>query len=89
MVQERLVYNKEKDLCEVDQFGWIDLRQAYLTHTIPGNVNPEELEFDGDETLDPRNILGRPSSNFDAYEMANILNNEVQNQSQGTSAKAD
>lgn len=66
MIFGDLDFDAAFDVCEVDQIGYVDLRMAYETHTIPGNLNPEDLSYN--EIEDPASITGKPSDIFEAVQ---------------------
>ena len=41
------VFDPDIDICEVDQFGFVDMRQAFLTGTIEGAVAPDDSSYSG------------------------------------------
>lgn len=56
-------YNPSVDREAVDQFGFIDLRKAYLNGAIPGNVNFLDERCNG--IVDPDDVMNRPKDNFE------------------------
>lgn len=71
MIAKNCTYNKDRDLEEVDQIGYVDLRKAFETNTIAGNLDVDTLQFNGIE--DPETIAGKPSSVFDAVQMSHEI----------------
>lgn len=65
------VFDKDKDLFEVDQFGSIDLRLAYLNSSVPENVEVNAEQYNGVE--DARSLIGRATDVFDAIRKANYV----------------
>lgn len=65
------VYQDNVDVGEVDQFGVVDLRSAYVNHAVPENVEISADTFNGVE--DASSLLGRPSDVFDAIRKANYV----------------
>lgn len=63
MVQE-CKYNPEKDIQEVDQFGYVDIAKANATSSIDVQLQLQEERYNGIE--DPRSIGARPSDIFEA-----------------------
>lgn len=57
-------FDKVKDMQEVDQFGYVNLGEAYANGVVEGNLNPDVSEFNGIEH--PESIIGKPSDEFDA-----------------------
>lgn len=66
-------YNPEVDIQEVDQFGWINLRDAFINGTIPGDAGVDDSSYNDIE--DPSAILGKPRDVFDAIEKAHYITN--------------
>lgn len=64
MVFNNIGYNAERDICEVDQIGFIDLRLALETGTVQGDLNPDDMSYN--EIDNPASIKGKPSDIFDA-----------------------
>lgn len=56
-----------EDMNEVDQFGYLNLCEAYVTGTVEGSINPDQLSFN--DIDEPASILGRPADEFDAIRM--------------------
>lgn len=54
------------DVCEVDQFGFIDLRSALESGVIPSTSVIEELDIT--DIDDPTAVQGRPSTVFDVID---------------------
>lgn len=67
MRQSNLVYNKDKDIAEVDQFGYVDLRQAFENGYVPGDTGVVDENFN--DIDDPRSIVGKPGDAFEAMRM--------------------
>lgn len=65
------LYDKTADLREVDQFGAIDLRAAFISRSIPENVQLTAESFN--EVEDAQSLLGRPSDVFDAIRKAEYV----------------
>lgn len=66
MIHDAIEYNELVDINEVDQIGYVDLRMAYETQTIPGNLNPEDMSYN--DIDDPASIAGKPSDIFGAIQ---------------------
>lgn len=79
MYCENCTYNKQFDIEEVDQIGYVDLRKAFETNQIAGNLDVETLDFNGIE--DPKAISGKPSNIFDAVTKSHELAAGMENQS--------
>lgn len=71
MICEDLNYNEVCDMAAVEPFGFIDLRKVYVTHSLPTNIDGEDVAYNGIE--DPSAILGKPSDIFEAYRMRDAV----------------
>lgn len=67
MVQTGANFNKDKDIQEVDQFGFIDLVKSFQNGYVEGNSDIKAESFNDIE--DPASILGKPSDVFEALRM--------------------
>lgn len=67
----RFAYDPKKDIAPVDQFGFIDLREAYVNHSIPGDLSVTVEDYNGVE--DPSSLLGKSSDVFEAYRKAQYV----------------
>lgn len=65
------MYDPVRDLSPVDQFGFVNLREAYANSSIPGDLSSEPLEFN--QVEDPASLLGRSSDVFDALRKAEYV----------------
>lgn len=66
-VDKDLLFNPKSDSADVDQFGFIDLREAYMKHIIPADVAEGNDNYnDMDE---PDTVGAKPSDVFEAYRM--------------------
>lgn len=64
-------YNPERDIAPVDQVGFIDLHDAFVNGSIPGDLGVDEAAFNGVD--DPASLIDRPSDKFDAYRKADYV----------------
>lgn len=64
-------FDKVKDMSEVDQFGYVNLPQAYVSGSIDGHINPDISAMNHIE--DPGSIIGRPSDEFDAIALQQVI----------------
>lgn len=67
----RVGFDKIKDMAEVEQFGYINLAQAYANGVVEGSANPDQLSFNQIE--DPASIMGKPSDEFEAINMRSYV----------------
>lgn len=58
-----MFYDPEVDRQEVEQFGALDLKQAYLSGVIPGDLPNIEDSFSG--ASDPRTLMNRAMDVFE------------------------
>lgn len=64
-------FDKVKDMAEVDQFGYVNLPQAYVSGSIDGHINPDISAMNNID--DPESIIGRPSDEFDAIALQQVI----------------
>lgn len=64
-------YNPDRDLYEVAQFGFVNLKEAYLTHTIPSSIDGVDVNYN--DIGSPDKILGKPKDVFEAYRMKDAI----------------
>lgn len=69
------VFDELADVGEVDQFGIIDLRAAYINHSVPENVEISAESFNGVE--DAQSLIGRASDVFDAIRKAEYVSSRA------------
>ena len=66
-------YNPERDLCTVEQFGYVDLQKANATSTVDVEVSVLEERFNNID--DPRSIGDRPSDIFEEMQANTVIVN--------------
>lgn len=71
MEQSNLNYDPRFDVAPVDQFGFVNLREAFVNSAVPGDLNFEQLEFNGVD--EPASLLGRSYDVFDAIRKAQYV----------------
>lgn len=59
-------YNPERDIQAVEQTGFVDLKAANVSSSIPAIDGLEDERYNGIE--DPRSIGTRPSDQFEAMQ---------------------
>lgn len=57
-------FDPKVDLQPVDQFGFVNLRQAYDKGVVPGNVGFSDESFNG---MLPDDVMKRPHDVFERY----------------------
>lgn len=66
-------YNPDRDLCTVEQFGFVDLQKANATSTVDVEVSVLEERFNNID--DPRSIGDRPSDIFEEMQANTVIVN--------------
>lgn len=71
----KCVFNPDIDLQETEQFGFVDLNEAFASGKIPASIASSESSFDAPAgtALAPSQIGGVPADVFDAMEMREAL----------------
>ena len=60
-------YNPEKDIMQVDDFGYVDLVDVMSKGEVPGDIGIDESMYN--DIDDPSTIFGKPYDNFSAIRM--------------------
>lgn len=68
---DKFDFDPVRDICAVDQFGFVDLVKANLTGSVPASIEADDIRFNGME--DPAAIGGRPSDAFEAAQAARVI----------------
>lgn len=79
-------FDKIKDLAEVDQFGYVNLPEAYSKGSIDGSINPDVSSMN--KIDDPESIIGKPADEFDAIRMQNFVRERGKKSSKSEPAPA-
>lgn len=66
-----LVYSPSVDLEPVDQFGFLDVRKAFVSGAVDGKLSIEETSFNGVD--DPSTLLHRSKDIFESYRKADAV----------------
>lgn len=66
-VDKDLRFNPKSDSADVDQFGFVDLAEAYVKHMIPAEVSEGNDNYN--DIDEPDNIGRKPSDIFESYRM--------------------
>lgn len=64
-------FNPEKDIKDVDQFGFVDLNDCLANNEVPASIADSDDQYNGID--DPAEILGKPSDVFEAYRMGDYI----------------
>lgn len=65
------MYDKRCDLHEVDQFGFLNLRDVYENGTVDGAMSFEAEKYNG--VSDPSVLLSRPKDQFEALRQTSYI----------------
>lgn len=66
MIQEDFAFDPVKDIAPVDQFGFIDLKNALSTGVVPSQLPDSDSDYNGIEN--PEAVLGKPRDIFEAMD---------------------
>lgn len=70
-----LIFDKNKDYREVEDFGYVDLIKCLQTGAVPSDVTGSMSSYNGID--DPSSIIGTPTDVFDAMRMSTTLSAET------------
>ena len=77
MRQSNIRFDKNRDVQEVDQFGFVDLVKAFQNGYVPGDLEGDDSAYNDIE--DPSSIVGKPHDPFEAMRMQDSIVKSVQN----------
>lgn len=60
-------FNPDVDLQEVDQFGYVDLNDAFINGVVRGDLSVDEENFNDIE--DPKSVGAKPRDALEAIEL--------------------
>lgn len=63
-------YDPVRDIAPVEQFGFIELKDALATSIVPSQMPESETDYNGIE--DPEKVLGKPSDIFEAMDAQKV-----------------
>lgn len=66
MVYTDFAFDPVRDIKPVDQFGFIDLKIALDSASVPSQMPDSDSDYNGAD--DPESILGRPRDVFEAID---------------------
>lgn len=69
-----LIFDKNKDYREVEDFGYVDLIKCLQTGAVPADVTGSMSSYNGID--DPSSIIGTPTDVFEAMRMSTTLSAE-------------
>lgn len=64
-------FNPYVDLAPVDQFGFLDLRKAFVSGVVDGAASFEDRQFNGIDN--PDSIMHSPKDNFESLRQAEYV----------------
>ena len=79
MIQTGANFDKDRDIQEVDQFGFIDLVKSFQNGYVEGNSDIKAESFN--EIEDPASIIGKPTDVFEALRMQDTMIESVKSAS--------
>lgn len=74
VISERCSFDPKYDRSEVDQFGFLDLCDAYANGSVPGSVDFSSSEFNG---MTPDDVMSRPDDKFAALRQRSYVQNTL------------
>lgn len=80
-MKQTIYFDKNRDLKEVETYGFVDLTLSLRTGSVPSDVSASVSNYNGIE--DPQSIIGSPSDVFEALRMHDEIKNNA------SSASAD
>lgn len=69
--QRHTEFNPAYDLQDVDQFGFVDLHEAFEKGIIPSYIPDTDEAFNG--VMNPGTLIGRSQDVFDSYRKAEYV----------------
>lgn len=72
----KMTFNNQRDLQEVEQFGFVDLNKAYDKGVIEGSVSLVDESFNG--VVNPATMISRSHDVFDALRKARYVRDTLQ-----------
>lgn len=69
-------FDSVKDVMEVDQFGFVDLREVMETGVVPSDSSVQDSEYLDQD--DPTEVNGRPSSPFEMIDAGVDLTRRIE-----------
>lgn len=75
-------YDSSVDVREVDQFGFVDLRESFVNGSIPSDLSAQEGRFNNVD--DPSMVRPRPADVFEGINAQKSYAKIVKNQREST-----
>lgn len=80
------MFNPACDLHEVDQFGFLNLRDVYENGAVDGAMSFEAEKYNG--VSDPSVLLSRPKDQFEALRQSDYVRDILRTEKEKKSASA-
>lgn len=71
MIVKDCNFDPVRDIAPVDQFGFVDLKLALDTSTVPSQMPGSDSDYNGIE--EPEQIIGKPHDIFEAIDSQKAL----------------
>lgn len=66
-VEDNSGFDKRRDYKPVAQYGFLDLKECYMSNAVPGDLDESQLHYNDIE--DVNRIAGKPADVFEAYRL--------------------
>lgn len=83
----RYRYNSDVDRSDVDQFGFVNLREAFETGIIPANAGTTDDSFNG--VAAPGILLPRSQDVFESLRKTNYVQSVLRSKTAASKERAD
>lgn len=71
MIVKKCSFDATKDIHDVDNFGYINLAEAYANGVVDSDINDIDVSYN--EIDDPSSIIGKPRDIFETYSMMDYV----------------
>lgn len=71
MIVKKCSFDKTKDNHDVDNFGYINLAEAYANGVVNSDINDVDVSYN--EIDDPSTIIGKPQDIFDTFTLMDYV----------------
>lgn len=75
MIYGDFKFDKKRDISDVPQYGFVDLAECYKNGSVPADIQPSEMDYNGIESAE--HVIGKPSDIFEAYRMHSAINGSL------------
>lgn len=87
MVYDDFRFDPRRDIAPVDQFGFIDLKVALDSSSVPSQMPDSEQDYNGIE--EPEMVLGKPRDIFEAIDSQKAFEAAAASASSGDDSEKD